>query len=216
MRVGVRPVLLAAALVALTGCGWFTADPPLPRQPAASFDDSRSAAAEPVELLRAALLSLDDVGPGYAPAPPPDPEAVPACGGDGVAAAFPRAVRLGVGLEHAGAGLAVRQSLEVHPDPVAAGLAFDAGAAGLDCARGELGGAPVVVSEPLDLGADIGGDRALGWQLGVDGSEMLIVAVQLGEAVVTFSFVAPAGSDLDDRPDALGLTRTGVQRILDA
>lgn len=218
----VAPMLVVPLLV-VVGCSVAPAQPspspvttPPPTSSLAAPTSTPSSGDPVLDRLRAALLVPSDAGPTYRQGPEPSTsgEATAPCGGAGVGARFPDARRAGTSFQDPDLRATVQQTLAEHPDAATARAAFDATAAGLDCPSGRLAGIDAQISPPRDLLADVGGDRATGWQLGGSGVEVLVVAVQAGPAVLTFRYLAPTGADLGQRPDALSLTRTGVQRFL--
>jgi hypothetical protein len=86
----------------------------------------------------------------------------------------------------------------------------------MGCGTGTVAGAPGRISAPQDLAEHVPADRATGWQVVQADRAVLVVVVQVGAAVLAFQFAAPTGSGLAERPDALGLTRTGVDRLVSA
>jgi hypothetical protein len=183
-----------------------------------STGSSGSSAVDPVDRLRAALLRPADVGPGWTSGVPPvpDPTTPAPCGGPGVVARFPDALRIGSSVDGPAPGFVVQEGLSVYGDVDTARAAFRASVAGLDCGQGTVNGASVVITPAEDLRADVGGDQAAGWQVGSDTLDAVLVLVQAGEAVFTFAYVAPAGTPAADRPDPLALSRVAVARALAA
>lgn len=212
----VRQYSTAAAvlLIILAGCGVGGQEPEPPAVPSTTAA-ATPARPDPLARLRGVLLTPADAGPGYATGPEPAPSAPLPCGGD-VAAEFPDAVRVGVLLRDAGGAVEVRQAVAVYADRDTAAEALAATADGMACGAGPLDGAPSRISGAQDLAAHVDADRATGWQVAAPDRDVLVVAVQAGPAVVTFRFTAPPEAGLAERPDALGLTRTAVDRLVAA
>ncbi|HXV92398.1 MAG TPA: hypothetical protein VD813_03795, partial [Pseudonocardia sp.] len=197
-----------------------SAPPSLP--PATTGDPAPAAGPQPpadvLDALRAALIQPGDLGPGWTVGdePVPDPSTPAACGGPGVVAQFPDAVRLGTALAGPQPDVLAQETVSIYADPDTARAAFLANAEGLACSEGTLGDRPVVITPAEDLTFDLGGEQALGWQAGTEDLDLLILSVQAQEAVVTFTYVAPTGFDWSVVPDRLGLSRTAVGRLLAA
>ena len=173
---------------------------------------------DPVGQLRRSLLGPRDLGPGWTGGDPPVPDAAaPApCGGPGTVARFPDALRVGSTVDGPAAGFVVQEALSVYGDADTAREAFRVSAAGLDCGRGTLHGAPVTIAPTQDVRADVGGDQASSWRAGSDAVDAVLVVVQGRQAVFTFAFVAPAGTAPTARPDPVALSRAAVARALAA
>jgi hypothetical protein len=223
LRGAVLAVALAAVLVGV-GCSRAVegtpsaADggaPPATSPRPAPPSTSATAAPDPVELLRPALLEPADVGPGFTlgEEPVPDPSGNAACGGPGVVAQFPDAQRVGVAMDGPVEGIFVQELVSAYGAIATADAAFEATVAGLDCSEGSLGPLPVVITPAEDLQFDVGGDRALGWQIGSDGLDIVLVTAQVQDVIVAFVFAAPVDTDPVALPDRLALARLGVDRI---
>lgn len=191
------------------------ASTPAPRPdaptPAADPGDGLDAAADG---LRPFLLTAAEVGPGYTPGedPTPDPATPAICGGPGIVAQFPIAVRAGVAFDGPSPGLLVQQTVSVYGDSDTAQVAYQAGRDGLSCSEGTVAGDPVVVTPAEDLRADVGGRQATGWRIGGGAFDAVLVAVQSDEHVMIFTFISPAG-DPAGLPDVLAVSRTGLQKF---
>jgi hypothetical protein len=173
--------------------------------------------ADPVGRLRGSLLGPEDLGSGWtADLPPlPDTSAPAPCGGQGTVARFPDALRVGSTVDGP-PGFVVQEALSVYRDADTARAAFDAGAEGLGCPQGTLHGAAVTIAAAEDLRSDVGGDRASSWRVDSAALDAVLVVVQAREAVFTFAYVVPAGTQALARPDAVGLSRAAVARTLAA
>jgi len=184
----------------------------------ASAPGSSAGEPDPVGQLRRSLLGPRDLGPGWTGGDPPVPDAAaPApCGGPGTVARFPDALRVGSTVDGPAAGFVVQEALSVYGDADTAREAFRVSAAGLDCGRGTLHGAPVTIAPTQDVRADVGGDQASSWRAGSDAVDAVLVVVQGRQAVFTFAFVAPAGTAPTARPDPVALSRAAVARALAA
>jgi hypothetical protein len=184
----------------------------------ASAPGSSAGEPDPVGQLRRSLLGPRDLGPGWTGGDPPVPDAAaPApCGGPGTVARFPDALRVGSTVDGPAAGFVVQEALSVYGDADTAREAFHVSAAGLDCGRGTLHGAPVTIAPAQDVRADVGGDQASSWRAGSDAVDAVLVVVQARQAVFTFAFVAPAGTAPTARPDPVALSRAAVARALAA
>lgn len=183
--------------------------------PAASGIPGARNLAVAADGLRPFLLTDADLGPGFVSAaePRPDPSAPAVCGGPGVVAQFPDAVRVGVAFERPGGAVRVQEAVSVYADRATAQAAFDAGVRGLDCGQGTLGGRSVVVTPAEDLKADVGGGEATGWRIGAEGSDILVISVHSDEVVMVFTFVTPEGAPVG-LPDPLVVTRGAVQKLV--
>jgi hypothetical protein len=163
-------------------------------------------------LLTAAALTVPGCSRVIDEEPVPDP-AVPAiCGGPGIVARFPYAVR--VGAEFVGPqGVSVQQTVSVYGDPDAAQVAYQATRDGLSCSEGTVSDLSVVLTPAEDLRVDVGGYQATGWRVGSDVFDVVLVAVQDDAVVMNFTFLAPAGQSAG-LPDPLVISRTGVQKLI--
>jgi len=164
--------------------------------------------------LRPFLLVPAEVGPGFAQGeePRPDPAAPAICGGPGVVAQFPSAVRVGAGFVGSTEGVFVQQTVSVYGDAATAEAAFRANEQGLACSQGEASGSPVVLAPAEDLVVDVPADETTGWQVGGDGFDLVLIAARSGELVVNFAFVAPEGRSAE-LPDPLAISRAGVEKL---
>ena len=193
------------------------APPVLPVPPASPADQAvldRAAAG-----LRPFLLAPGEVGPGYQPGAEPvaDPTVPAVCGGPGVIAQFPYAVRVGAGFDAPAQGVFVQEAASVYPDPGTAQAAYRATTGGLSCAEGTVAGVPVTLSADAGLtdgiGADgIGVEESAGYRLSGNGVELRLVSARAAELVVTFVFIAPQGRT-GDLPDVAAVAATGVRKL---
>ncbi|MGD9988114.1 hypothetical protein [Pseudonocardia sp.] len=222
----------AVALVAVAGCGQSTpgtAEPvartvvaaPVVPPPAAAAGEAPPASTGTPDVrdietaadgLRPFLLTEAELGPGFVSIaePKPDPAAPAVCGGPGVVARFPDAVRVGVAFESASAR--VQEAVSVYPDKATAQAAYDHSVAGLDCGQGSVSGRPVVVTPGEDLRVDVGGAQATGWRVGGEGFDILLITVHSDEVVMTFTWLTPEGG-APGPPDPLVVTRGAVQKL---
>jgi hypothetical protein len=164
--------------------------------------------------LRPFLLTPQEVGPGFAEGdePQPDPQVPAVCGGPGVVAQFPSAVRVGAGFTGPVPESFVQETVSVYGDVATAEAAYRATLDGLACSDGTLADTPVVLTPAEDLGADVPGDESTGWRIGGPGFDVVLIAVRSGELVVNFAFFAPEGGSAD-LPDPLVVARAGVEKL---
>ncbi|WP_214402489.1 hypothetical protein [Pseudonocardia lacus] len=183
-------------------------------EPTASAPSTAPTLAEAAEGLRPFLLVPAEIGPGFTQGeePKPDPQAPAFCGGPGVVAQFPAAVRVGAGFTGPTEGMFVQQTVSVYGDAATAQAAFLANEQGLACSQGEASGSPVVITPAEDLAVDVPADESTGWQIGGQGFDLILIAVRSGELVVNFAFVAPEGRSAD-LPDPLAISRAGVEKL---
>jgi hypothetical protein len=186
-------------------------------EPSATPADDPTAVLDPTaaaDQLRPFLLVPEEVGPGFGPArePVPDPSVPAICGGPGVVARFPSAVRVGVGIAGPSDGVLVQETVSVYGDEATAEAAYRANVEGLSCSEGTSPDGPVVITPAEDLSVDVPADESTGWQIGGTGYDLVLVAVRNDEVVMNFAFVAPEGRS-DGLPDPLAISRTGVQKL---
>ncbi|MBN9109450.1 MAG: hypothetical protein J0I34_11770 [Pseudonocardia sp.] len=225
--------MAAVALVAVAGCAQTTsgtAEPvartvvaaPVVPPPAAAAGEAPPASTGTPDVhdfeaaadgLRPFLLTEAEIGPGFVSIaePKPDPSAPAVCGGPGVVARFPDAVRVGVAFENTSAR--VQEAVSVYPDKATAQAAYDHSVAGLDCGQGSVGGKPVVVTPGEDLRVDVGGTQAIGWRVGGEGFDLLLITVHRDEVVMTFTWLTPEDGS-PGLPDPLVVTRGAVQKLV--
>ncbi|SDG03488.1 hypothetical protein [Pseudonocardia oroxyli] len=196
---------------------------PLPKsapQPAAAVQKPAGAASTggtdldaAADGLRPFLLTPAEIGPGFAVGdePRPDPAQPAICGGPGVVAQFPYAVRVGAAAESP-SGL-VQEAVSVYGDPGSAAAAYRASLAGMDCGQGSVGDKPVVLAPAEDLSADLPYDEATGWRLGGEGFDVVMISVREGEVVMNFTVLAPEDG-LPALPDPLVVAQAGAQKLL--
>jgi hypothetical protein len=232
------PLALAAAdLLAAPACGFSvtvpTASPaptstpvvspaPAPAVRPVDMVDMVEPVADPVEdlslddaaeLIRPYLLAADEIGPGYVPGeePRPDPAAPAICGGPGIVAQFPVAVRVGAAFDGA-PGVQVTEAVSVYEDAGTAQAAYQAGLDGLSCGEGTVGGESVTISPAEDLTFDVGGEQATGWILGNEEFDAVLVTVQSDAVVWNFTYLA-YGDTLAALPDVLEVSAAGVEKL---
>jgi hypothetical protein len=229
----VARALVALAALAATACstavsGQSAAAPgPAPTTTAAADPSTRPSAtpsavpdmsdldpATAADQLRPFLLAPADVGPGFGAGqePVPDPSVAAICGGPGVVAQFPAAVRVGVGIVGPSDGVLVQETVSVYGDEATADAAYRANVDGLSCSEGTAADGPVVLTPAEDLSVDVPADESTGWQIGGTGYDLVLIAVRNDEVVMNFAFVAPEGRSAD-LPDPLAISRTGVQKL---
>jgi hypothetical protein len=206
------PGSAATTTAATTAAASGSARPSAP--PSAAPETPVVAPSSAADQLRPFLLAPPDVGSGFGPGqePVPDP-AVPAiCGGPGVVAQFPSAVRVGVGLVGPSDGVLVQETVSVYGDEATARAAYRANLDGLSCSEGTAPDGPVVLTPAEDLSVDVPADESTGWQIGGTGYDLVLIAVRDDEVVMNFAFVAPEGQAAG-LPDPLAISRTGVQKL---
>jgi hypothetical protein len=178
-------------------------DPSAVLDPVAAADQLRPFLLEPAEVG-------SDFGPGREPVPDPSVPAI--CGGPGVVAQFPSAVRVGVGIVGPTDGVLVQETVSVYGDEATAEAAYRANLDGLSCSEGTAPDGPVVLTPAEDLSVDVPADESTGWQIGGTGYDLLLIAVRNDEVVMNFAFVAPEGRSAG-LPDPLAISRTGVRKL---
>ncbi|GAA4689502.1 hypothetical protein GCM10023215_27220 [Pseudonocardia yuanmonensis] len=163
--------------------------------------------------LRPFLLTPAEIGPGFAAGeePRPDPATPALCGGPGVVAQFPYAVRVGAAAESAN-GL-VQEAVSVYGDEASAAEAYRASVAGMSCSEGHVDGRPAVIAPAEDLRADLGHDEATGWRVGGQGFDVVLISVRDAEVVMTFTVLAPEDG-LAALPDPLSIAQAGTRKLL--
>jgi hypothetical protein len=216
-------LLLPLAAVLLAGCG--AAQAPVAQQVAAPsstknvqvkppaptvVDAGMDAAGKDLEPF---LLTPAEIGPGFTAAdePRPDPATPAVCGGPGVVARFPYAVRVGAAAEQ-GPGL-VQETVSVYGDDATAGQAYQATLDGMDCGQGSVGGRSVAIAPAEDLAADLPYDQATGWRVGGAGVDLVMIAVRDGSVIMNFTVLAPEDG-LAALPDPLGVAQNGTRKLL--
>jgi hypothetical protein len=169
---------------------------------------------EAADQLRPFLLVPAEIGPGFDPGqePVPDPSVPAICGGPGVVAQFPSAVRVGAGFVGPTDGVQVQETVSVYGDEGTAEAAYQANLEGLSCSQGTAPDGPVVVTPAEDLAADVPADQSTGWQIGGSGYDLVLITVRSDKVVMNFAFVAPEGGS-DGLPDPLVISRAGVQKL---
>jgi hypothetical protein len=179
------------------------------QKPGASASDMEAAA----DGLRPFLLTPAEIGPGFTAGdePKPDPAQPAICGGPGVVAQFPYAVRIGAAAER-GRGL-VQETVSVYGDAGSAAAAYQASLAGMDCSEGSIGGKPVVLAPAEDLGFDLPYDEATGWRIGGDGFDVVMISVRDDAVVVNITVLAPEDA-LPTLPDPLVVAQAAAQKLL--
>jgi hypothetical protein len=177
----------------------------------ASGPDADLAAA--ADGLRPFLLTPEDIGPGFTVGeePKPDPAQPAICGGPGVVAQFPYAVRVGSAAQNA-KGL-VQETVSVYGDAGSAAAAYRASVAGMSCSQGSVGGEPAVLAPAEDLRADLPYAEATGWRVGGRGFDVVMISVRQDSVVMNFTVLAPEDG-LPALPDPLVVARDGAQKLL--
>jgi hypothetical protein len=163
--------------------------------------------------LRPFLLTPEEIGPGFTAGeePRPDPATPALCGGPGVVAQFPYAVRVGTAAESSN-GL-VQEAVSVYGDEASAAEAYRASVAGMTCSEGHVDGRPAVIAPAEDLRADLGHDEATGWRVGGEGFDVVMVSVRDGEVVMSFTVLAHE-EGLPALPDPLTIAQACTQKLL--
>ncbi len=189
-----------------------SASPTVPATTPPAVDPGLAAAADG---LRPFLLTPAEVGPGFTAGqePQPDPATPAVCGGPGVVAQFPYAVRVGASFDGPRAGVLLQETVSVYGDVGTAEVAYQATLDGLACDEGTLSDEPVVLTPAEDLTIDVPADRSTGWQIGGQGFDMILISSRSGELVVNFAFISPEG-DPGDLPDPLAVARAGVEKLI--
>ncbi len=220
--------LIAVALLALTACstssetggGGSTDTTASPGTTSTGSDDLPLADIE--ELAQGALLTPSEVGPGFVaethdtsessgPAPCGTPRA------DTVSAPD---VEVGATSISADGNLAFLEEIRYFQTTSQAQESFSAGVAGLNCSQGEVTGSdgqtiPVNISSPSDLTSELPDvDQAIAWSVNSTTDESQMVAILMGQLVVTMQFANSLGTDLSGAPDPLTVVQAAVQKIL--
>ncbi|MFC5947833.1 hypothetical protein ACFQH9_06055 [Pseudonocardia lutea] len=189
-----------------------------PPRPVSSGGTAQAPVSDPgldaaADGLRPFLLTPAEIGPGFTAGeePRPDPATPALCGGPGVVARFPYAVRVGAAAESP-AGL-VQEAVSVYGDEASAADAYRASVAGMSCSEGHVDGRPAVIAPSEDLRADLGHDEATGWRVGGEGFDVVLISVREAEVVLTFTVLAPEDG-LPALPDPLAIAQAGTQKLL--
>ncbi|WP_433506217.1 hypothetical protein ACQP04_06905 [Pseudonocardia halophobica] len=189
-----------------------------PPRPVSSGGASRAPVSDPgmdaaADGLRPFLLTPAEIGPEFTAGdePRPDPATPALCGGPGVVAQFPFAVRVGAAAEST-SGL-VQETVSVYGDEAGATEAYRASVASMSCSEGHVDGRPAVIAPAEDLRADLGHDEATGWRIGGEGFDVVMISVREGEVVMNFTVLAPEDG-LPALPDPLTVAQAGAQKLL--
>uniref|UniRef100_UPI0015F0477C hypothetical protein n=1 Tax=Pseudonocardia pini TaxID=2758030 RepID=UPI0015F0477C len=165
------------------------------------------------EGLRPFLLTPAEIGPGFTAGdePKPDPATPTLCGGPGVVAQFPYAVRVGAAAENA-TGL-IQETVSVYGDDGTAEAAYRASVEGMSCSQGTVSGRPAAIAPAEDLTFDLPYAEATGWRVGGEGFDVVMIAVRDGSVVMNFTVLAPEDG-LSALPDPLVVAQNGTQKLL--
>jgi hypothetical protein len=205
-----------AVTVATTAAGTTTSAAPA----TTAGDTTTSSDASVEEQARAALLTPEEVGPGFTAGDwtPSDPADPAPCGTPSVDATVPASVEAGTVMALATTSQALREEISLYDDEEEADTAFTTGTTGLNCPTGTVTfsdgtTAPLSIVAPVDVTNEVGGDQALAWQLQGGGIQGVLVAVKLSVIVVTFQFTAP-DTATNLQPEPLAVAKAGMDKIL--
>jgi hypothetical protein len=172
------------------------------------------------DQAQAALLTPEEVGTGFVADTwkPGDPAEPTPCGTPSVDATIPAAVQVGAVMGLASTNQALQEEISVYTDEEEVDQAFGVGVTGLSCTAGTVTfadgtTAPLAITAAIDVTTEVGGDRALAWQLHGGGVQGVLVAVKLSGILVTFQFTAP-DTATDLQPEPLTVAKTGMDKIL--
>ncbi len=211
--------LTAGAMFGLAACGSDDkpAAAPTTSTTSSTTSPAPSTSENPADLLKKALLTASDVGPGFVEGTWEEPNANEPgpCGKPNVSAQFPNAVRIGAQFAK-GEQFQLIEGINVFADANTSKAAYAAGVDGLTCTDATLGGQPVSIGERMDVTAQVGGDLATAWSVKADGMEGVLIAVHAEQAVLTFTFVAIGGADTSSVANPIEVAKTGVSKALAA
>ena len=189
-----------------------------------TVDTTDAEAVKALGVMNAALLTPVEVGTGfvkgsYTPPNPTDTSVKLPCGGVSTAVLFPNALRTGTNMTK-GNSLQFQESVSLFTDTKTAVAAFAAGAAGVSCAKGSIGGTPVTFTTGQDVTAEVGGDRAMAWAVVVDPSgeadKGVLIAVTSGSMTAGYTFVAAAGFDSSKEATPISLAKKATAKLIRA
>ncbi len=170
-----------------------------------------------VSAVNAILLTPAELGKGftkrtYTPPDPKDTSARLPCGQVNTAAQFPNALRTGTEIVK-GNSVQFDEAVSVYLDTKTATSAFAAAVAGVSCNNGKIGTTPVTVISARDVTAEVGGDQARAWKLGLGPDSVVLVGVRTGLISVGFTFIVAASADTSVLPNPLDIAKVATERL---
>jgi hypothetical protein len=235
------PLGLAAALVA--GCGSDKApsggSTPSASGTATSASASASAsgaasstaasgkpAADRVDALKGALLTAAEVGTGFTGGPTSPSADTGPCNKEPVQKHLPNNTEVDASFSRGDGNspdtASVDQSVIVYPDAAQATTAYDWNAGELGCRHGSVEdqGQKVAftIGAPVDVTAQVGGDKAMLWNISFDAApsaaKIVFVAVRVKDAVVDLGFTT--GPNATGMRSVPAVVKTAVDKLTKA
>lgn len=172
------------------------------------------------DTARLALLTLQDVGPGFTkarfkstndrlPCTPSDPP---------LEQQIPSDFQVGTAFIRQGAVFG--EDLRVYADAATAGQVIARAAAGLDCPGGKLNltGKPTMVhfGKVQNITSAVGADLGVAVPGTMLQYSLVLVGCQVGNAAVLFSFVRTKSTPTSSLPNPITIVSTAVQKIKNA
>jgi len=163
--------------------------------------------------LSAALVTPEDVGPGFVEADYETSDEPGPCGGD-VDAEHPYDAIVGTVVGQEETQLALQHELRTYADDETATETFTAAQDAFSCGA-DTAIEGLALSEVADVSADVGADAfAVEVTSATDGTEGALVAVLVGNVLSVYQFQGPAGGE--EGPDPLAIITANIEVVKEA
>ena len=168
-------------------------------------------------LMKKSLLTPAEVGKGFTngPAYSAASTSTPPCGGKSVVSLYPNALRSGIFIV-SGETVQFEESLSLFVDTETAQKAFAAQIAGVTCSKPKVNGTAVTISAGQDVTAQVGGEKAIAYEVTIGADSGVLVAVGSGSLTIGFTFVAAGGTDTSKLPNPLDLAKKATAKVIAA
>jgi hypothetical protein len=181
-----------------------------------SSSSSTSSSSGPTAAdLQRKLLTAEEVSSDLQAATfSPDHTTPSPCGQQSTGAKFPPVIDVGSSAQSADSTVFFEEEVTTYKDAATAAQAFDFGKQGVSCTQGTIkDGSAVTFSDPYDVSSDVGAAGAIEVDAEAASFSSQIIAVRIGNAIVSFQFNAASSVDPSNLPDALTIATDGLQKL---
>ncbi|MEY2434277.1 MAG: hypothetical protein QOC92_4002 [Acidimicrobiaceae bacterium] len=182
-----------------------------------SSDSSSSSSANVPSAaeVQAKLLTASDIAPDFKDAQfAVDNTSPTACGQPNVGSTIPPDVDVGSTAGNTAGSAFFQEEVSLYKDAATATKAFEEGKTSVSCTQGTTGnGQPIALSAPKDVSSTLNVKEAIEVDFETADSSGQIFAIHTDTGIISFQFQAAKAVDAKTLPDALVITKKGLQKL---
>ncbi|MDZ5620293.1 hypothetical protein [Nocardioides bizhenqiangii] len=171
------------------------------------------------EQVDAALLTPEEVGPGFVAGTYSDENSPPLCDPSSppVEEVVPSQISSGTQIDHVDGNAAMQEEIVIYATEAEATEAFTVASDGLACSEGTLDGETITISAPEDVTSQVnqsGLGTSTAWGVSSESFDGVLVASLAGRVIVATQFASAPGTDTSALPNPVEVAATAWAKAL--